>query len=160
MQLKPGPTQMRNPDQFANYAPQKQPEGNTFMSMSSEVLIGLSFPLIVGIVLCAVMLLPMITYQHSIVGTWNLVNTWTFAGREAGDPLFCIREFGVGGQIEFRADGSAMSEQTVLEYSFLDSHRIELSPYGGHVYGFFFSNNTMVLMNTGDFNLCIYQRSS
>lgn len=163
MHLKLNPEQVRTPaqpGQLANYPPLSQPEDTTFMKMPTQLVIGL-FPMIVGIVLCAVMLLPLLNYQQPIVGTWTLVNTWTLVGGQSSSyPDLCIREFGVGSQLEFKTDGSAVSDGTELEYSILDSQHIELSPYGGHVYNFSLSGNTLEFMNTGDYKSCIYQRSS
>jgi hypothetical protein len=165
MHSNPIPNQVRNhpdqPGQSGNYAPLMQPKGHTFMRKSPQIMVGLYISVIAGIVLCAVIFLPLLTYQQSIVGTWTLVSTWTLAeGRNFGDPALCMREFGAGGQVEFRTDGSAMSEGAKLEYSILASRRIELSPYGGHDYDFSLSGNALELMNTGDYNFCIYQRSS
>jgi hypothetical protein len=165
MQSNPIPSQVRYPDrpgQFGNYAPQMQPKGHTFMRMSPQIVVRLFCSVIVGIVLCATILLPRLAYHQSIVGTWKLVSTWTLAEghNNFGDPALCMRDFGVGAQVEFRTDGSAMSEGVALEYSILYSRRIELSPYGGHDYDFSISGNALELMNTGDYNICIYQRST
>lgn len=163
MRLKLNPDPVRIPDQsgqIVKVPPLTKPEGDTFIKMPTQLVIGL-FPLIVGIVLCIVMLFPLLTYQQSLVGTWTLIKTWTLVNGSGIDyPELCMREFGVGGQLVLKNGGSAMSDGTALEYSILDSQHIELSPYGGHTYNFSLSGNTLQLMNTGDYKACIYQRSS